>query len=317
MKNEEQTSPEKTYLNNTADRQRKAYLQEMNSGLAAALFKLTEHDPVRVIPYDLQEEPLVILDLTDENESLQEIDISNPAAFSRYIAEVLDEAGAHVGIGKYDEDRSIYRHSSLFDEGDVDAASAGADAADAVFQQVRSLHLGMDLWVAAGTEVFPAFPGTVHSFQDNAAEGDYGPAIILEHHIDELKGISHAPDQFSESTESSGSESSGSVSSNSAKSDSSDLTGTFYTLYGHLSRESLKGLKAGQSVTPKTALARVGRSSENGSWPPHLHFQIIQDLQGKSGDYPGVCAVSDRAQYTANCPDPDIVLHLPEQRIIR
>ena len=49
---------------------------------------------------------------------------------------------------------------------------------------------------------------------------------------------------------------------------------------------------------------------ENGHWPPHLHFQIILDMQLKEGDYPGVCKYSEREKYLANCPDPDLILQL-------
>jgi len=335
MAHDKQTPSRKNDLKNTAYKQN-GHLQKTNIGLAAALFKLTGNAPVRVVPFDLQEEPLVILDLSDENESLLKIDISDPAAFSRYIEEVLEEAGALVGIGKYNEDRTIYRHSTLFDGDTAGRTSADGSNSSASRnfsnpsssrgtlissnhehasgdQSVRSLHLGIDIWIKAGTEVFPAFPGTVHSFQDNVGGGDYGPTIILEHDLKELQNIYPCFNEFlpfyrqfkeAEEAESAAERTEG---------ESSD---TFCTLYGHLSRDSLSGLQPGQVVTPKSAIARVGSSGENGAWPPHLHFQIIHDMEGRRGDYPGVCAVRDRDKYLENCPDPNTVLHLPEQRIL-
>ena len=49
---------------------------------------------------------------------------------------------------------------------------------------------------------------------------------------------------------------------------------------------------------------------ENGNWPPHLHFQIIEDMELKEGDYPGVCTSANREKYLANCPNPDLILTL-------
>jgi peptidoglycan LD-endopeptidase LytH len=49
---------------------------------------------------------------------------------------------------------------------------------------------------------------------------------------------------------------------------------------------------------------------ENGNWPPHLHFQLIADMEGWKGDYPGVCKYSEREKWLGNCPDPDLVLDL-------
>jgi hypothetical protein len=47
-----------------------------------------------------------------------------------------------------------------------------------------------------------------------------------------------------------------------------------------------------------------GLPTENGGWPPHLHFQLIRDIQHYHGDYPGVCAKRDVDFYACNCPDP-------------
>ena len=54
----------------------------------------------------------------------------------------------------------------------------------------------------------------------------------------------------------------------------------------------------------------VGIPAENGHWPSHLHFQIIEDIGDWKGDYPGVCKESEQDKYLMNCPDPDIILDL-------
>ena len=135
----------------------------------------------------------------------------------------------------------------------------------------RNIHLGMDLWCNAGTEVLCPIDGVIHSFQDNTHFGDYGPTLILEHCIHEY---------------------------------------VFYTLYGHLSRESLQGKQKGKSVATGETIATLGTASVNGDYAPHLHFQIIKDLQGMKGDYPGVCSLEDLDFYTHNCPNPNMLLHI-------
>jgi peptidoglycan LD-endopeptidase LytH len=135
----------------------------------------------------------------------------------------------------------------------------------------RRLHLGIDIWGKPHTAVMAPLDGMVHSFAFNNAFGDYGATIILTH---QLEGQ------------------------------------TFYTLYGHLSLNSLKNLTEGDRVEKGDKFAEFGMPMENGHWPPHLHFQIISDLQGYKGDFPGVCKYSEREKYLANSPDPDIILQM-------
>lgn len=135
----------------------------------------------------------------------------------------------------------------------------------------RRLHLGTDIWGETGTKVFAPLGGMIHSFAFNNHFGDYGVTIILLHQLDGLP---------------------------------------FYTLYGHLSLKDMEGLKEGTYVNHGQVFAHFGEPYENGHWPPHLHFQIIIDLQMKEGDYPGVCKYSEREFYLNNCPDPDLILQM-------
>ena len=136
-------------------------------------------------------------------------------------------------------------------------------------EQARTIHLGVDIWCPAGTPVFAPLSGNLHSFRVNAGEADYGPTIIIEHKT---------------------------------------KTMSFYTLYGHLSLDSLHGLQTGQSFSGGDRIGWLGNAHENGHWPAHLHFQVILDLQGKEGDYPGVCSRADWPFYRKNCPDPQWLL---------
>ncbi|MCB0325197.1 MAG: peptidoglycan DD-metalloendopeptidase family protein [Bdellovibrionales bacterium] len=133
----------------------------------------------------------------------------------------------------------------------------------------RTTHMGVDIWAAAATPLFVPYPATVHSFQDNAAYLDYGPTVILQHR---LEGE------------------------------------TFHTLYGHLTRESLAKLTPGQKLEAGMTFAHLGTAEVNGNWPPHLHFQLILDMQGRTGDFPGLCTAGSLDRFAANCPDPNLIL---------
>jgi murein DD-endopeptidase MepM/ murein hydrolase activator NlpD len=135
----------------------------------------------------------------------------------------------------------------------------------------RRLHLGVDIWGPAGIPVYAPLEATVHSLGFNEAYGDYGATLILQHEVNGL---------------------------------------LFHTLYGHLSLASIEDKQQGQSIEKGQWIAAFGEPAENGHWPPHLHFQVINDLQGWKGDYPGVCAFSEREKYLANCPDPDFMLNM-------
>jgi 4-aminobutyrate aminotransferase-like enzyme len=140
----------------------------------------------------------------------------------------------------------------------------------------RTVHIGIDVFLPAGAVVRAPLAGIVHSCRDNRGAGDYGPTIVLEHEAE--------PDL------------------------------RFYTLYGHLSRESLDGLEPGRAISEGEAFARLGDVQVNGGWPPHLHFQIMTDLLGRSGDFPGVAAPSERSIYLDLCPDPNLILGIPADR---
>lgn len=140
-------------------------------------------------------------------------------------------------------------------------------------EEHRTLHLGIDIWLPAGEAIYAVLPGKVHSFADNANFGDYGPTIILEH---------------------------------------TEGSCTFYTLYGHLSRASLQGIYNGKAVAGGELLATLGTEEENGHWPAHLHFQVMLDMEGRQGDFPGVAAPSQKGYYQQLCPDPNLLLAYPE-----
>jgi murein DD-endopeptidase MepM/ murein hydrolase activator NlpD len=135
----------------------------------------------------------------------------------------------------------------------------------------RDTHLGIDIWVAEGTPIFCPYDAVVFAAHNNEGKGNYGPTIILKHMINDI---------------------------------------CFYTLYGHLSNKSVRGIRKGQILCSGQLFSHTGNASENGGWPPHLHFQIILDLLNNDVDFPGVCSQEERKLYELLCPDPNHILQI-------
>jgi 4-aminobutyrate aminotransferase-like enzyme/Ser/Thr protein kinase RdoA (MazF antagonist) len=122
-----------------------------------------------VLEHDLRTAPLVVLDLSVGSRMLG----ADPAALetprlSATVAKTMMDAGAAVGIGRYDEARAIYRTGAF--------AAGGAAAAGP-----RTVHLGLDLSVPPGSPVRAPLEGTVRLVAENDAPKDYGPLVILRH----------------------------------------------------------------------------------------------------------------------------------------
>lgn len=207
----------------------------------------------KVVDYNRATDRLYPFDFTANNTELSLTDLIDTDRFSAWVNEKLSKGNYKYGVGGYMEHRTIYSRSELFNNA----------------EEPRRLHLGIDIWAAAGTPVYAPFNGRVHSFNNNNNFGDYGPTIILEHNLDGLR---------------------------------------LYSLYGHLNTESLEDLYPGKAIAQNQQIAVFGNTAENGNWPPHLHFQLMFDMEGYAGDYPGVGRFSERGKLMANIPDPNLVL---------
>ncbi|MCY3413747.1 MAG: aminotransferase class III-fold pyridoxal phosphate-dependent enzyme [Candidatus Heimdallarchaeota archaeon] len=135
----------------------------------------------------------------------------------------------------------------------------------------RATHLGIDIFMNEGEMVYAALDGIIYSLQDHPSTFDYGPTIIIKHQLDNNE---------------------------------------FYTLYGHLSRESLRSWKIGDKINAGDKLAEIGRFGINGNWSPHLHFQVILDLLGYTDTFPGVCRYAELVVWKSISPDPNLILKL-------
>lgn len=217
---------------------------------------LKEIQNVKVIDDSISYTEYIPLDLSVSNIELSKLAIDDPTIFEEFIEEKLLKNKAKVAFGGYNEERNLYKRSTVFNDNQTEE---------------RNIHIGLDLWIKAGTPVLAALDGTIHSFNYNNNFGDYGPTILLKHSI---------KDQ------------------------------SFYTLYGHLSLESIANIEVGSFFTKGQQLATLGDASVNGNYAPHLHFQIIKDIATNIGDYPGVCSKKDLNYYLENCPNPNLLLKI-------
>ena len=132
----------------------------------------------------------------------------------------------------------------------------------------RYIHMGIDIGAPVGTKVSSFWDGDVLSFRYNSYEFDYGYTIIIEHTFNNQ---------------------------------------SIYALYGHLSESSIQNKKIGQKISSGETIAHVGNESENGGWPPHIHFQLSL-IKPKKCDLPGVVSQEDHEIALRAFPDPRLVL---------
>lgn len=173
------------------------------------------------------------------------------------IRQVIRHSGKPIGLGKYNEVRPFYT-SHAFEHESNDGP------------EWRTVHIGLDIFVAAEEPIFAPINGVVYSVVDNAGDRNYGPTVILQHDVE--PGL------------------------------------RFYTLYGHLSRSTLMHLKPGDQVLAGDQFSSLGNFGENGGWSPHLHFQIILDLLGKHDDFPGVALPAQIEIWKSICPNPWLLI---------
>ncbi|MCC7054473.1 MAG: aminotransferase class III-fold pyridoxal phosphate-dependent enzyme [Gemmatimonadaceae bacterium] len=138
----------------------------------------------------------------------------------------------------------------------------------------RTIHLGIDLSTAPGTPLFAPLDGVVHGFEFADSHHDYGPVVVLRHVTDDATPVE------------------------------------FFTLYGHLTPDSLDGLVIGGTVTRGAEFARIGSAPTNGDWWSHVHVQVITDMLDVPCNVNGACRASQRRVWHSLCPDPNLVLGL-------
>ena len=249
------------------------------------------HAAAPVVGADLRDAPLHVFDLSMESGELGLAPEADDArAWTGLLFQTMETMGAEIGIGRYDEIRGWYT-SDIF-------RPRGEDGTE-----WRTLHMGVDLFLEAGSPVQAPYDAVVHSVANNANPLDYGPTVILEHRVGEARdrsdhgGARRAQGSFRQGGPAE--------------------PVRFWTLYGHLADDILERLRPGQPVAAGETFARIGNYPDNGNWAPHLHFQIIVDPLGMEGDFPGVARPSQRALWKALSPDPNLILGIPESPSLR
>lgn len=159
----------------------------------------------------------------------------NTGAAQAY-AELSQRHGFTLGLGPWGERRVIYT----------------APFFESVLAQGkrRNVHLGLDIFAPAGSEMFTPLAATVVAATINPEPQDYGGLILLEHEPE---------------------------------------TGLrFWTLWGHLDHGSVRERHVGERLDAGSFVARLGDYAENGGWVPHVHLQLITVPYENVSIIPGV-----------------------------
>ena len=159
----------------------------------------------------------------------------------------------------YLEPRPIYTSTAYDKEGNTGTES-------------RTVHLGVDFWLPAGTPVHTMFDAEVVTAVNDAGYKEYGGLIILKHIESEIP---------------------------------------FYTLYGHLSIASPMAFQVGDRIKKGTKIGELGIPEENGEWSPHLHFQVMLTMFDYKIDFPGVTYPKQLEVWKSICPDPNLIFKNP------
>ena len=135
-------------------------------------------------------------------------------------------------------------------------------------RESRTIHLGIDFWLPNETPVHALIDGEVVVSYNNFGNKQYGGLIILKHEVEDF---------------------------------------TFYTLYGHLSMESVSNKEKGDKIKQRECLGYLGKKNENGNWVPHLHFQVTLSLLNYEIDFPGVAFHNQMEVWKSICPNPNFL----------
>lgn len=189
----------------------------------------------------------VVPSLTKDNYIVRDLTLGPPPP--------LADTGFAHDVGRYNERRPAMYTTDLF----------GATAAD----DIRDIHVGVDIGGSVGTPVCCLCDGVVHSSGYNPAAGDYGHVIVIESYLAGRR---------------------------------------VWALYGHLSASSIRQeTRTGQQVNGGQIIGWLGDEKENGGWPPHVHFQLSLK-EPTTHDMPGVVSRRSHEQALRDFPDPRMVL---------
>lgn len=77
-----------------------------------------------------------------------------------------------------------------------------------------------------------------------------------------------------------------------------------HILLGHLSRADLDLWSSKGIYKQGDLIGHFGTKEENGGWYPHVHLQVVSNMLGRMGDFPGVYAQNRLHEIQAYLKDP-------------
>lgn len=141
-----------------------------------------------------------------------------------------------LGIGSWGEKRTVYTDKA-FESRFING-------------QRRIHHLGVDLFMPAGTPLYTPLAATVISVEIEHEPLGYGGLVKLEHRPEGCP--------------------------------------PFVTLWGHMAHEALQRLRPDQKLQAGDLVGHMGDIHENGGWTPHLHFGMTTDVNLTATEILGV-----------------------------
>ncbi len=176
----------------------------------------------------------------------------------------VDKIKKDILIGGYREPRLIYTTPAFM-------------LGDHIPQGRRSIHVGVDLFAAAGTTVRAPLAAEVIYVENREMHLDYGGMVILSH-------VTPEQDKF-------------------------------FTLYGHLNPASIAHLRYGNKIKAGEYFGRLGDKTENGGWSPHLHFQLALLTDGLNQDWQGVVDPDELPFWSEVFLNPASLMNLSEEKV--
>ena len=207
-----------------------------------------------LVPYDDPENPMTAYSAAQE-----------PGKATQWWDDYCAEHGIELGIGPWGEERSVYR-GAMFESRFV----AG---------RRRTRHLGLDLFMPAGTKLYTPVAATVSEVMIEEEPLGYGCLVKLLHRPDGCP--------------------------------------PFATLWGHLGHEALQRLRPGDVLEAGDLVAEMGGLAENGGWAPHLHLQLSIDTTLSATEILGVGEPEYLPVWAELFPDPADFVGLPVETFQR
>lgn len=178
------------------------------------------------------------------------------------ISAELHRRGGTIGVGRYNEVRFT------------------ADAVDSIgkddpIDQLRNVHIGLDIFSDRQLAVCAPVAGVVHRLASTGENPGCDMTVILRHDCGD------AP--------------------------------IFYTVYRHLHADSTSDLREGKPVSGGEIIGKAGPDPRVNSGASHLHFQLAMDLLDDTDGVPGMVSAAYRTVWTALCPDPSSILGIIDE----